>query len=105
MGSRRKKILRRLLIPRIEIVARGYRRGHAIGARAVRPAAAAREAFAWAALETGRATIDLRLRSGDEGRQAIDADIVRNHRLRLWLGLRLKLRTLLAMFARHVLVA
>ena len=44
-----------------------------------------------------RAAIDLRLRSGDEGRQAIDADIVGIDRLRL--RLRLKLVRLLTMLA------
>ncbi len=58
----------RLLIPRIEIIARRDRRGHAFRARAVlRPTAAARrETFAAIALEAGGAAIDLRLRSGDE---------------------------------------
>ena len=42
----------------------------------MRAAAAAREALALAGLEALRAAIDLRLRSGDERRQAIDADIV-----------------------------
>src|ERR1700694_5079659 len=86
-----------LLIPRIEIVARRRRRGHAFGTRAVRPAAPAREALA-IALEAARGAIDLRLRSGDERRQAIDADIIRDHRLRLrlWLRLKLRLRAMLA---------
>jgi hypothetical protein len=53
--------------------------------------------FAATALETARGAIDLRLRSGDEGRQAIDADIIRDHRLRLGLRLKLRLRTMLAM--------
>ena len=35
-----------LLIPRIEIFARGGRRGHAVGTRAMRPAAPARETLA-----------------------------------------------------------
>ncbi|MDE2241380.1 MAG: hypothetical protein KGK01_02750, partial [Bradyrhizobium sp.] len=49
----------------------------------MRPTAAAgREAFAAIAFE---AAIDLRLRSGDERRQPVDADI------RLGLGLRLRL--------------
>ena len=61
----------------------------------MRPAAAARETLA--AFETARAAIDLRLRPGDEGRQAIDADIIRDDRLRLWLRLKLRLRTMLAM--------
>src|SRR5260370_41016399 len=61
------------------------------------------ERLAAIALETARAAVDLRLRSGDERWQAIDADAVGNHRL--WLGLRrLKLR-LRAMLAGGVLVA
>src|SRR5258705_1162416 len=58
------------------------------------PAAPPRKAFAATAFELARA-IDLRLRPGDEGRQAIDADIVRDDRLRLWLELWLR-----TMFAR-----
>src|SRR5882724_4910159 len=80
------------------------------------PAAATRETLAATAFKTTRAAIDLRLRSGDERRQAVDADAIRNHRLRLRLRLRLKLRlrTMLAMasvftgrivFARRMLVA
>src|SRR5258707_10648870 len=61
------------------------------------PAPPPRKTFAATALEIARAAIDLRLRPGDEGRQAIDADIVRDDRLRLWLRLELWLRT---MFAR-----
>src|SRR5207237_201273 len=49
------------------------------------------------ALETGRA-VHLRLRSGDEGGQAIDAAGVGNHRLRLGLRLILRLRTMFALF-------
>ena len=58
----------------------------------MRPAPAARETFPTIALEApGSATaIDLRLRSGDERRQAIDTDVVGNHRLRLRLELRLR---------------
>src|ERR1700694_4466522 len=108
-GVRRDDVLRErrayLLIPRIEIVAAGYgRRGHAFGARAVRAAASAREALALAAVESGGGAADLGLRSGDEGRQPVDAGIIRNHRLRLRLGLRLELR-LRAVLARLVLVA
>ena len=95
----------RLLIPRIEIVAGGNRRGDAFRARAMRPAAPSREALAATAFETARAAIDLRLRSGDERRQAIDADIVRDYRLRLGLRLKLRLRTMFAMFAGLMLVA
>src|SRR5258707_5191473 len=86
-----------LLIPRIEIVARRHRRGQAIGAWAVRPAAAARETLS--AFEAARAPIDLRRRSGDERRQAIDADTIGNHRLPLWLRLEMRLRTMLAVCA------
>src|SRR5882672_8365398 len=95
-----------LLIPRIEIVAWRHRRGQAIGAWAVRPAAAARETLS--AFEAARAAIDLRLRSGDERRQAIDADAIGNHRLWLWLRLKLRLRTMLAIaavFAGRMLLA
>src|SRR5258707_8350509 len=91
-----------LLIPRIEIVARRHRRGQAIGAWAVRPAAATRETLS--AFEAARTAIDLRLRSGDERRQAIDADAIGNHRLRL----KLRLRTMLAIaavFAGRMLLA
>ena len=80
------------------------RRGHAFGTRAVRPAAPARETFAaTTAFETAGRAVHLRLRSGDEGRQAIDAAVIGNHRLRLGLRLILRLRTMLAlamMFAR-----
>src|SRR5260370_19462871 len=93
-----------LLIPRIEVVARCCRRGHAFGARTVRPAAPPRKTVAATAVEAARA-IDLRLRSGDEGGQAVDADIIRDHRLRLWLRLKLRLRTMFAMFALLMLVA
>ena len=70
----------------------------------MRPAAPPRETFAAiAAFETARTAIDLRLRSGDERRQAVDAGIIRDRRLRLWLrlGLELGLRT---MFARLMLL-
>src|SRR5258708_18648823 len=80
---------RYLLIPRIEIVARRRRRCRyvVVGARAVRPAAAARETLAAIAFEPARGAIDLRLRSGDERRQTVDAAIVRDYRLRLALRL------------------
>ena len=97
-----------LLIPRIEIFTRAA--GGCccvVGARAVRPAAPAREAFAAAiAFETGSA-IYLWLRSGDEGGQAIDAAGIGNHRLRLGLRLILRLRTMLAfaMMLARLLVA
>ena len=75
----------------------------------MRPAAAAREAIGTIALESSRSVIDrsaidLRLRPGDERRQAVDADAIGNHRLRL----KLRLRTMLAMaalFAGLMLVA
>src|SRR5258707_14713009 len=72
-----------LFVARIEIVAgAGRRTGHVVGPRAMRPAPPARETIAaGAALEAG-AAIDLRLRSGDERRQPIDAG-VRYHGLRL----------------------
>ena len=91
------------------------RLGHAaFGARAMLPAPASRIALA-AAFEAAGIAVDLRLRAGDEGRQAIDAAIVCNHRLRLR-RLRLILRlgpvlalaavlTLAAMFARLLLFA
>src|SRR6185312_13742814 len=61
----------------------------------MRTTAPAREAFAAAiALIAAGGTVDLRLRSGDEGRQAIDAASV--HR-RLRLRLILRLRTMLAL--------
>ena len=89
-----------LLVPRIEVVARAYRRGHAVGAgTAMRPAAAAarRETFAAIAFEATLGAVDLRLRSGDERGQAIDGAVVGDHRLRLRLWrLKLRLRTMLA---------
>src|SRR5262249_1417605 len=67
---------------------------------------------ATAALEAARGAVDLRLRSGDERRQAVDAAIV-DHRLGLRLRLILRLRTVLAlaavtlltMFTRLLLIA
>jgi hypothetical protein len=88
---------RGLLIPRIEIVAGRGRRGCALGARAVRPATTAWETFAAGiAFKTGGA-VHLRLRAGDEGRQAIDTAGVRDNRLRLGLRLILRLRTMFAL--------
>ncbi len=69
----------------------------------MRPAAAARETLAAIAFESARGAIDLRLRSGDERRQTVDAAIVRDYRLRLRLRLGLELR-LRAMFARLMLL-
>ena len=76
----------------------------------MRAAAPPREALAATAFEAARAAIDLRLRSGDERRQAINADVVRDYRLllRLWLRLKLGLRAMFAMaamFAGLMLVA
>src|SRR6266404_944205 len=88
----------RLLISRIEIVARRHWGGHAFRARAVRTTTSAREALAAAiAFESARTAIDLRRRSGDERRQAIDVAAIGNRRLRLGLRLILRLRTMLAM--------
>ena len=88
----------------------------ALGARAMRPAAPPRKAFATTAafqagLAASRGTIHLRLCAGDEGGQAIDAAGVGNDGLRLVqrqrLRLILRLRTMVAfaMFARLLVVA
>jgi hypothetical protein len=61
------------------------------------PAAPSRKTLAAAALELARAAIDLRLRPGDERRQAIDVDTIRGDRLWLRLRLKLRLRTMVAM--------
>ena len=61
----------------------------------MRPAAPSRKALALAALETGG--LLLGSGSGDKGRQPIDAGIIRNHWLGLWLWLKLRLRTVFAM--------
>src|SRR5258705_5414054 len=53
-----------------------------------------RKTFAATGIDIAPAAIDLRLRPGDEGRQAIDADIIRDDRL--WLRLKLRLRTIFA---------
>ncbi|CCE11159.1 membrane hypothetical protein [Bradyrhizobium sp. STM 3843] len=78
----------------VEIVARRRRRrGCSFSrARGVRAAAPPRIALA-TTFEAGRRVRDLRLRAGDEGRQAVDA-AVGDHGLRLRLGLILRLRTL-----------
>ena len=66
----------------------------------MRPAPAARETFSAAiAFEAAGGRIYLRLRSGDERRQAIDAAGIGNYRLRLGLRLILRLRTMLTLFA------
>ena len=57
----------------------------------MRPPPPSRETFATAiALEAAGGTVDLRLRSSDEGRQAVDAAGIGDHRLRLRLILRLR---------------
>jgi hypothetical protein len=56
-----------------------------------------RKAFAATTFEFAWTAIDLRLRPGDEGRQAIDADIIRDDRLRLGLRLKLRLGTMFTM--------
>ena len=101
----RGKARRRLFISRGEIVAgRSRAWGRAFRARSVRRTTApARESFAFAAVALEAAAIDLRLRSGDERGQAIDAAGIRNRRLRLLLKWRLA--ALLAVFARLVLLA
>jgi hypothetical protein len=90
----------------------------ALGARAMRPAPPARKPFATAAatlearLAATCADIHLRLRAGDEGRQAIDAAgigddglrLVRRHWLRLIL-LRLRTMVAFAVLARLLVVA
>jgi hypothetical protein len=64
----------------------------------MRATTSAREAFAAAiAFETARVAVDLRLGSGDERGQTIDAAVVGHRRLRLGLRLILRLRTMLAM--------
>src|SRR5206468_7494306 len=97
------------LIPRIEIFARGGRRGHVVGARAMRPAAPARETLAATTLFIAAGcAIHLRLRAGDEGGQPIDpAAGIGNYRLRLGLRLKLRLRPVLAfaMVLARLLVA
>ncbi len=71
----------------------------------MRAASTARKALALAAatiaFEAAVTAIDLRLRSGDEGRQAVDAAIVRHRRLRLLI---LRLVALIAVFTRLVLL-
>ena len=99
---------RYLLVARIEIVAR---RGRAATPSGRGPCGRRRRRGKRSpppCLRSRRAAIDLRLRAGDERRQAIDAGAIGNHRLRLRLRLKLRLRTMiamLAMFARLMLVA
>ena len=72
----------------------------------MRPAAAPRrETFSAIAFEAALAAIDLRLRSGDERGQTVNAGVVGDHRLRLGLRrLKLRLRTMLAMVLFALLV-
>ncbi len=72
----------------------------------MRTAATSRESFAFAAIavEAALSAVDLRLRSGDERRQPINAAIVRNRRLLRLLILR-RVALLALMFARLVLLA
>jgi len=65
----------------------------------VRPAPASRRESlaATTALEITLPAANLRLRSGNERRQAVNAAIVRNHGLRLVLRLKLRLTAMLAM--------
>jgi hypothetical protein len=71
------------------------------------PAASRKTLSPLTAFEGACAAIDLRLRSGNEGGQPIDAAGVRNNRLGLWLRLVLRLRAMfaltLAVFARLLL--
>src|SRR5438477_9730481 len=72
------------------------------------PAASRKTLSPLTAFEWPRAAIDLRLRSGNERRQAIDAAGVCNDRLGLWLRLVLRLRAMFAftlpVFARLLLL-
>src|SRR6185295_8026937 len=84
----------------------GRSASHVVRTRAaMRPAAPARIALtATAAFKVALAAVDLRLRTGDEGGQAIDA--VGDHGLRLRLRrLILRLRTLVAMLALRPMFA
>jgi hypothetical protein len=73
------------------------------------PAASRKTLSPLTAFECPCAAIDLRLRSGNEGGQAIDAAGVCNDRLGLWLRLVLRLRAMfaltLAVFARLLLLS
>src|SRR5262245_5697761 len=87
-----------------EIVTLRGRRGLTLGARtAMRPAATPRITLAAAAAFEAGAAIDLRLRSGDEGGQAVDIASIGNHRLRLIRRLRLRLRLRLVLRLRTVI--
>src|SRR5262249_3468520 len=97
-----------LFATRIEVVAlrRALLLSDAFRPRAaMRPAPAAREAITATAIAL-IAAVDLRLRAGDEGGQAIDTAIVGGRRRRLRLVLRLRtMFAVVAMFARLLLVA
>jgi hypothetical protein len=100
-----------LFVARIEVVA-GNGRCKSFRPRGVRAPAASRKTLRpFTAFERARAAIDLRLRPGNEGGQAIDAAGVCNDRLGLWLRLVLWLRAMfaftlaLAVFARLLLFA
>jgi hypothetical protein len=102
----RKKARSRLFISRGKIVTRRSRaRGDAFRTRPVRATATSRESFAFAAIAAlEAAAIDLWLRSGDEGGQAVNASI-RNGGLRLLL-LKWRLAALFAVIlSRLVLFA
>src|SRR5215469_16812855 len=99
----------RLLASGIQVVAGSGRLGHAalVGPRAMLPAAPPRVALA-AAFVTAGAAVDLRLWTGDERGQPVDAAAsVGDDGLGLRLRLILRLRTMLAltMFARLLLIA
>jgi hypothetical protein len=97
-----------LFVARIEVVAGNGGRCESFRPRTVRAPAASRKTLSpLTAFERACAAIDLRLRSGNEGGQAIDAAGVGNDRLGLWLRLVLRLRAMfaftLAVFARLLL--
>ena len=78
--------------------------GHTLGSRTVGPTAPPWESVATAiGFESALAAIELRLRSGDERRQAIDAATIGSRRLGLRLILRL--RSMFPLFARLLRVA
>jgi len=101
----------RLFVAGIEVVTGNGGCRNAFRPGAVRASPTARKTLgSLAALERPCAAADLRLWSGDEGGQAIDAAGVSNDRLGLWLRLILRLRAMFAfalavMFARLLLFA
>ena len=99
----------RLFVAGIEVVTGNGGCRNAFRPGAVRASPTARKTLgSLAALERPCAAADLRLWSGDKGRQAIDAAGVSNDRLGLWLRLILRLRAMFAfavMFARLLLFA